>query len=418
MRIAPESDHSALRRALFALPAVLVFACAGRAGDPARGAAAAESSNGAGDAGVTSPSEAGAGAVPEALVLTGCNGDYTVSTNIGAQSFPLVLDTGSSTLAVAGHDCAACASAGVNSLYEPGTGATDLHLEASAGYGDGSGFFHGEVWRDRVSLGKAGPEVDLALASIASENELLFPTTCRSGSHPIAGLFGFGPPENATAGTDAFVDRLASAGLAKIFTVELCDDGGKAWIGGFDPAALSETPRWTAMADHEPSYTVVVSDVAVDGQSLALDRSAYPPAIVDTGGPLLYLPQPVFDAVTTALGKSAGLQQLFGQGASFFASSDNCAPSSREQIDAALPPLTLTFGEGQAAVAVTAKASESYLLPVYDASGTEYWCPGIGTFPGGGMPSIDIGGAWLRSHVVIFDIDHHRMGFAAHATCP
>jgi hypothetical protein len=132
---------------------------------------------------------------------------------------------------------------------------------------------------------------------------------------------------------------------------------------------------------------------------------------------LLYLPQPVFDALSTAIADLPGFQQLFKQGASFFNSFDGCVQLSKAQIDDALPALTMTFGTGNTAFSLDAKASESYLQPEYGSGSTEVWCTGIGTFPGG-IPYTVIGGSWLRSHIVIFDRQNNRMGFAPHSPCP
>src|SRR5580692_6328859 len=65
-------------------------------------------------------SEAAAPTNVVAVPLTGCIPSYMANVSIGtpAQSFALILDTGSTTLAVASSTCADC---GVSPVYTPGT---------------------------------------------------------------------------------------------------------------------------------------------------------------------------------------------------------------------------------------------------------------------------------------------------------
>ena len=90
---------------------------------------------------------------------------------------------------------------------------------------------------------------------------------------------------------------------------------------------------------------------------------------------------------------------------------------TKEALDAALPPLTLTFGSSPA-VSVQATATESYLL----THGGGQWCPSVtplapdaSSFPG---IAAHLGAPLLASNVVIFDRANQRVGFAPHAACP
>jgi hypothetical protein len=83
--------------------------------------------------------------------LEGCPfGDFAVPVRINTTSFQLLLDTGSSTLAVAGASCSNCQ--GVTPLWRPSPGSSiNQSRKAISIYGDGSSW-SADVWSDRVSL--------------------------------------------------------------------------------------------------------------------------------------------------------------------------------------------------------------------------------------------------------------------------
>jgi hypothetical protein len=88
---------------------------------------------------------------------------------------------------------------------------------------------------------------------------------------------------------------------------------------------------------------------------------------------------------------------------------------TKADLDAALPPLTLTFGDGADAITVQAAPTESYL-----ANYEGMWCPTLASFDPGssGLPIASIMGAPLmRSNIVIFDREKQRIGFAPHTAC-
>ena len=87
--------------------------------------------------------------------------------------------------------------------------------------------------------------------------------------------------------------------------------------------------------------------------------------------------------------------------------------ATKAALDAALPPLTLTFGS----VSIQAAPTESYLFPYMG----EAWCSALLTDPSvsSELPLASIiGSPILRSSIVIFDREKNRIGFAPHAACP
>jgi hypothetical protein len=80
----------------------------------------------------TGMTETGAPLVLVTVPLSGCVPYYTANVTLGAgaESFALVLDTGSTTLAVASSACTDCT--GVSPLYTPGFSAVDENTPASS----------------------------------------------------------------------------------------------------------------------------------------------------------------------------------------------------------------------------------------------------------------------------------------------
>ena len=73
---------------------------------------------------------------------------YTLSLQIGSQSFTEIVDTGSTSTGVAATGCTGCR---VTPLYTPDTAAVDLMMTASTQYADGSGW-SGEIYKDAATI--------------------------------------------------------------------------------------------------------------------------------------------------------------------------------------------------------------------------------------------------------------------------
>ena len=87
--------------------------------------------------------------------------------NIGSQTFALDVDTGSTTIGVAGASCTACT--GISPLYTPGSAAMDGMRTAKTQYGDGS-TWAGEVFSDMVALGTVAPAVGVGFVTITNQS--------------------------------------------------------------------------------------------------------------------------------------------------------------------------------------------------------------------------------------------------------
>ncbi len=343
---------------------------------------------------------------------------YIAKVAIGSQTFELAVDTGSTTLGVASSQCTDCK---VSPLYAPGATALDEMRTATSEYGTGS--WTAEVYQDSVGF-VSDPSVELKFAAITTQKNFFEPVACHSG-RSYQGIIGLDRATSELAGTTAFVDRFVAAkGIANVFATELCDTGGTLWIGGYDTTVATGAPQYVPITTDVTSsyyYTVDLESVEVSGSTtpVAIARaSTYPDTVVDTGTTAFVVPSAVFDELTSAIARSPGFSQLFGvdAGASWFSGELPCgaAGTTKAQIDAALPSLTLTFGKDPG-VAIRMAASDSYFVrfPGYG------WCsllapvPARTPFP---LAAI-LGSPFLRTQITIFDRAGGRIGFAPHADC-
>jgi len=126
----------------------------------------------------------------------GCEAvDFSAAVTIGqgtaAQTFELIIDTGSSTLAVAGSSCGSGCS-GVTPQYQTSShsssGATNTDAVVSGMYGDGSGW-SGTVWTDAMAMGGYSlPNMAIAVMTSASS---FFNSDCNGNSPgPNQGIMG------------------------------------------------------------------------------------------------------------------------------------------------------------------------------------------------------------------------------------
>jgi hypothetical protein len=344
-----------------------------------------------------------AGRWPVQIPLEGCGVDYTATVVVGGtQSFTFVLDTGSTTTAVAGSTCQSCIDGGVTPLYAPGTSATDKHKTALSAYADTSSW-KGEIYQDTVTIG-ATPPVAVDFADIETQVNFFayLDYYCRAS---ISGILGFGPSPLLVSGTTSYLDQVVDAGMPDVFSFRLCPSGGTLWLGGFDAQFV---PQYTPMSTNE-LYTVVLSSIDVGGQSLGLPASDFGGAFVDTGGQAFWLPPTAFDAVVNALGNDANFTSLLGDAKTFFSPSTYCVylSQSAAELDAMLPPLTLTFGSG---ITLQSPATSSYL---YELPGCGY-TPAMytrGSVPGSRLPNIELGAPILKNKVVVIDRAQQRIGF-------
>lgn len=320
----------------------------------------------------------------------------------------VIVDTGSSTLAVASSTCTSC---GVSPLYMPSAGAVDQHKTTSSMYGDGSGWT-AEVYQDMVQLGSAAT-VQVDFGAITSSSGFFRNLGNGSGTIPYQGIMGLGSDALLTMGTTSYPTAAFMAGTAKQMAFQLCPDTGTMWLGGVDPAAEASAPAITPMVSGFPYYAVNVSDVAVGGTSLGVAQSGFGPTIVDTGTSISFIPNAALTKLSTAITSSPGYSAVFGTQA---LSDMTCMTTSKtaSQIDAMLPPLEVTF-PGAQGMPADVPATKSYL---FDAGGG-MWCFAFADSSQlfGGFTASLVGDSLLAGYTTTFDVGNHQIGFALQQGC-
>jgi hypothetical protein len=374
------------------------------------------------DAGTDAATDGDAGSGVMAVPLSVCTElAYTAMVSIGAgQSFPLLFDTASTTLGVAGSACTTCK---VMPLYTPGATATDMNATAKVQFAIGS--WSGEIYSDMVGLAP-GPSTTMNFVSITTQSGFLNPAFKCGASPTFNGVLGFARAPEAAPQTDAFFDKLVlSASIPDVFATELCDSGGTLWLGGYDGAATAGSVQYTPFkqdAIGQLYYAVDLESIAVLGTSVSamIPTGSYGDTVVDTGTSAIFIPTAAFNALTSAIAGTSGFQQAFGAdgGASLFTAFPPCAnvALTKAQLDAMLPALTLTFGTGAAAITAQALPTESYLW----ADPKRGWCSSFyAVDPTTTLPFAAIlGSPIVRSNVFVFDRANRQLGIAPHAACP
>ncbi|MHB8418561.1 MAG: pepsin-like aspartyl protease [Myxococcales bacterium] len=360
----------------------------------------------------------GKSSAPPPIELQGCPEiGYAAPFTIGGETFQLGVDTGSSTLAVAASACVDCGA--VEPRYTPGPGAVDQNSGVEIAYGDGQSWA-GEIFDDQVEIDGLGASQRMPVVAIVSQDGGFFQSfPCTAGGANVApqGIAGFGPAGLAAPDTQSVAAALPAFGLPEIFAVELCQNGGKLWLGGWDPSAATAPPFYAPLAASK-YYAVDVLDLQVGGQSLGFGAATFGPAVVDTGTSALLVPTPVYGPLVTALAAVPAFQASFGT-AGWFSASQCTVPLARPppspaELDQSLPWLTLAIAADGGSAPLTLSPTESYLLP-YPDQGATYYCPSLGE----GLPGAEtvLGVAAMRAHLVIFDVDGGRLGFAPQKEC-
>ncbi|MHB8416922.1 MAG: pepsin-like aspartic protease [Myxococcales bacterium] len=386
------------------------------------GSSGSSTSGGGSTSGGSSSSGSASGGGPYVTVpLNGCpmlgyNAPVTVG---GTQTFQMTIDTGSTDTAVALSTCSSC---GVSPEFSPGSVCSNQQV--SAQYGTGS--WNGNVCSTTVQVGAELPAVSIDFAGITTQSQFFEPYDCSgNNASPIQGILGMGPISLDNIGqnsNDAYFSELVQSGVTDNVGFLLCSSGGAMWFGGYDPqyADPSASIQYTAMTN-SGYWSVSLSDIGLGGSSLG---GADPNAVVDTGTGVFLMASAAITALENSLSSNSAATTIFGSGklgSSFFSGSTiNCISAqggqSPSQVDAQLPPLTLTFpGVNGGSFTLTMPATQSYLIPVGSGSQTQY-CAGAGDNSSLQGTTI-IGAPALRAYITLLDEGNSQVGFLHQTYC-
>ena len=357
---------------------------------------------------------------------------YHLSLKVGASPFDVVIDTGSSTTAVAGATCAACVDGGAGAGYTPGPTALDAHEETAFSYGEGSSW-SGEVYTDDLLFPGATTAVPTRIASILDESAFFGPVGANCPDGKGQGILGLGPSTGAAPGTDSVLDRLEASGMPGVFAFQLCLGKGTMWLGGFDRTVGTADPTYTPFAPvvfkrdgtGEEHYGIDVADMQMNGQTLGAATS-YGTAVLDTGSTDTLLPTDVYNALIALIPTSPGYPSLLGATNMF--SPPTCvafAGKTAADLDfSTLPHITVKLEADAGGGQLDLPPTGSYLR-LETFQGKPVWCPSVQAFTVSGVDAsvkLLFGDPVLSAYVTLFDREKQRAGFmpfAEHsAACP
>jgi len=265
-----------------------------------------------------------------AINLVGCSmstfvANVTVGQGSAAQTFQLVVDTGSSMLVVPSSVCTSCAQEGVTTLYDIAShlanNATWMGYSVTLVYGSGSA--NGTVMSDAVSFG--GYTVPgFHFVAIGYSNGLFAPScNLPSGQmnvHYMQGILGMAYAFDSI--TDSFPDtwEQAHSGDGLVFTMAVCTFNGSMWLNGYDESFVTSAPAFVPIVQNGYYEIELVgvqfsdSNGSTIGHSSILQEAGYDDmlTIVDSGTALMYVPAIVLADLNDFLNNNTEFAYLVG----------------------------------------------------------------------------------------------------------
>ena len=356
------------------------------------------------------------------LPLKGCTAAvYHVRLNVGANSFNVVADSGSSSAAVGASSCSSCGSA---SRYNTSTG-TNLNKQTFANYG--SGGWTGAAFSDAMSLGDGRaktPAHPVAFGAITRQQGILQPYSCRQGKvEQRDGILGLGPNTLLSANTTSLLSQLTGGKslMNDVFAVKGCGVDGNILLGGYDKTHVTSQPFFLPLITAKDDlgsfyYSVSLAGINLDAKTVS-PANTLGSVIVDNGTSLLYVSDAAYEGFRAALAADANFIDNFSVDRLEVGLMPSKRGLSRAQLDAILPKFGLVFVQaGGNKATLWLDATSSYLLPILDSEGGTQYALTVHSGDAQNLPLL-MGSAMMRQHVVIFDRAGKRVGFAPQRGC-
>jgi hypothetical protein len=316
---------------------------------------------------------------------------YVAPINIGtpAQTFNVVLDTGSSNIWVPDVSCkhGGCQGSPAKHHFDSSKSSSytknGRHFNIAYGTGSASGL----LGQDTFSFGSSGEVVTDQVFGQATSVASFF------SNQPIDGLVGMAFTSLAVDGvTPPFINLVNQGKVANPwFTVWMTADGastdgkvgGGVTYGDFDATHCSKAVTWVPLSS-ATYFQIDLDGVKVNGAKIPRAGSS---AISDTGTSLIAGPSGAIRAIAEKLGgRYDGSQGLYS------------VPS----CDAKLDDIVFTIGGADYNV-----SSKNYLL---NLGGTCYL--GMQGFDGFGGPDWILGDCFIRGWCTSYDVKGKRIGLA------
>lgn len=354
---------------------------------------------------------------PYAIPLAGCYYYRTATTNIGAQAFHLLIDSGSATMAVSATGCESCVDDEVSTLYDTSHG-TDEGRTASCRYDLGEMGWEGEVYTDDVSMGGI-PPVPLRFAAVTDQDYMFGTFPCDGDDNvPVDGILGLRQDSTLERGTDSYLSAVVrEAAVPDAFAMHICNTGGTLWMGGYEPDETTGEMAFVPLAS-DSSYSVNVKAFEVEHQSgVRIEAPVsstwnHLAGLLDSGGPHLLIPRLAYDVVIDAISSDPAFSKL-GDISWWDSSRGTNSSLSPAELDALLPRLLVDL-TGDPDLQLSLPASSSYLQWEATVGGTYNYWHNLSADDS----LLDLGNLPMYTYVVYTDRVGGRIGFAPAEDCP
>jgi len=336
----------------------------------------------------------------------GC--DYTTSLSIQNVTFAVVIDTGSSNLAIASSQCSSC---DVSPEY---TGALDSSKAAiTVSYGAGS--WKGLEATDSLIFGGI-PAVTANFVGMTSQTDF-FSTECPGQE----GILGLAYTSLASGGITPFFDSLVTSGVPNGFAIQLCGAGtntrkktGNMWLGGYDSTYISGEMIFTPIIQEE-YYNVNLVSFSVNEQTISIDLPST--IIVDSGTTNIVTSQANFNAIVTALQNSGAVSFTSQAEANLFWQSNGCTdyiPASEVSLNTdTVFYVTFPGPSGQPDITLDI-LTLGWIRKYYYSPTLASYCLGLQVTQ---QDILIIGETVSYGHVVYYDRSNSKVGFATGIQC-
>ncbi|KAI0935368.1 hypothetical protein AcV7_003825 [Taiwanofungus camphoratus] len=333
----------------------------------------------------------------------------TVSIGTPSQSFPVVMDTGSSDLWVASTQCISCPAdtpefnPSSSSSLKQNTTVTGQSQSVTITYGSGS--VRGTLASDTVSMGgfTVNPQTFLVVNQVSSQ--LL------SGN--VSGIIGLAFEALASTQATPFWQALANDGQLSspemaFWLTRFVDDpqaqneepGGEFTLGGTNSSLFKGDIEFQSLqtASGSPTFWLLsVTGVTVQGQSVQIPTGSSALAAIDTGTTLIGGPSQAVASIYSAI---PGSQALNGQLEGFY--SFPCSTTVN---------VSMAFG-GQSWPISSADMNLGSVQGQQCLGGIFDLNLGSNVGSGGGNPNWVVGDTFLKNVYSVFRANPAAVGFA------
>ena len=351
---------------------------------------------------------------------------------IDGNPFRVLVDTGSTTIAIASIHCDSSCN-GISPRYSP---KGSRIAGALATYGDGS-FFTGSVHSASINVGTL-PAVTANIVAIETQGGTEGMTFFSTGEctfdkqifNYFQGIFGLAFPAIAVSSTDSFVDNLIVQQpiVEDSVAVQLCLTGGYFFIGGgYDLSTIIGPVHWAPLTKIGASFTyysAIFLSASLGSTSLGIDSSGWnvdgQNPVFDCGTSLIIWPSAPSQAFASILDAfPAWADSPFTPSGTDFLFNRFCIFESAytsDELNADFPTLTIQL---QNSSHVSIRPFPGWLMPSFSDSGILLYCSGI--VPVQSNLPVIMGIPFHVQNLVIFDRTLKRVGLAPQNTslpCP